>query len=419
MTITEKILARGSGRNEVKPLEFIYAKVDGLLGHDLKLDAFKEFEEIRTDRVFDADKIWIIFDHHVPSNTAATASQCKGIREYVEKYGITNFYDVGRGGICHVVAAEEGLAGPGKIIIGGDSHTCTAGALGAFATGVGNTDFASIMALGEVWLRVPESIKIVYKGVLPPWITGKDLILYTLKQIRADGALYKAVEFCGPIIQELSVEDRFTMCNMAVELGAKNGIIAPDEKTKAYLSELGIDAHCSEDLISDDTAFYSKIFEFDCSHLRPQVALPSSPDNVDDVENVRGIKIDQVFIGSCTNGRITDLRQAAQLLKGKKVHPQVRLIVIPGSQRIYRQALEEGIIDIFLDSNAIVGPPTCGPCSGGHMGLLSSGEVCLSTSNRNFRGRMGDSKSKVYLSSIHTAAASAIMGCISLPEEVI
>ena len=423
MNITEKILSKAAGKEKVVPGEVIFAKLDGLMGHDQKVSAFQTFEEkMNANKVFDADKIWIVFDHHVPADTVNAALQQKKLRHYIEKYQITHFYDVGQGGICHVVVPEKGLVKPGHVIIGGDSHTCTYGALGAFATGVGNTDFAYALAFGEVWLQVPSTIKVNCAGSLPDYIGGKDIILNLLGNIGIAGATYKALEFCGETVKSLSMADRFTICNMVVEAGAKNGIFIPDEITFDYLERImPLEPGRKEEwslLKSDPDAHYEETINIDCSGLSPQVACPHLPDNVVNVEELKDIKIDQIFIGSCTNGRIEDLRRAAKILKGKKISSSLRLIVIPGSQLTLRQAIREGIWETFLNAGAILGPPTCGPCPGADLGLLAAGEVALSVSNRNFRGRMGDPNSEVYLASPAVAAASALTGYITHPGEV-
>ena len=423
MNITEKILSKAAGKDKVVPGEVIFAKLDGLMGHDQKVSAFKFFEEkLRKEKVFDPDKIWIIFDHHAPADTVSAAMQQKAMRHYVNKYNISHFYDIGQGGICHVVVPEKGLVKPGDVVAGGDSHTCTYGALGAFATGVGNTDFAYALAFGELWLQVPASFKVNCNGALPDYVSGKDIILYLLKLIGTDGATYKSLEFTGSAISSLPMSDRLTICNMVVEAGAKNGIIPPDEITYEYLEQrMAISPQMKSEWASfqsEPDAKYEKIIEIDCNLLAPQVACPDLPDNVVDVNELNKVKIDQVFIGSCTNGRIEDLRSASRILKGKKIDKTIRLIVIPGSQHVLQQAIKEGIWEIFLEAGAILGPPACGPCPGTDLGLLAEGEVALSTSNRNFKGRMGHPKSKLYLSSPVVAAASALTGFITHPKEV-
>ncbi len=423
LTITEKILSKAVGKEIVSPGEIVFSKLDGLMGHDQKVSAFKMFEEkLKKDNVFDPDKVWIIFDHHSPADTVNAAMQQKAMRYYVNKYKINHFFDIGQGGICHVVVPERGLVKPGDVIAGGDSHTCTYGALGAFSTGIGNTDFAYALAFGEIWLQVPASFKIICHGELPEYIGGKDIILKLLKLIGTDGATYKAIEFTGDTISSLPMSDRLTICNMVVEAGAKNGIIPPDEVTYSYLKKIKpissqLKKHWNS-FLSDPDAEYEKIIDMDCSKLTPQVACPDLPDNVVNVEELKNVKIDQVFIGSCTNGRIEDLRMAAKILQGKKINITTRLIIIPGSQSILKEALKEGIWDKFLEAGATLGPPACGPCPGSDLGLLAEGEVALSTSNRNFKGRMGHHRAEIYLSSPAVAAASALTGFITHPGEV-
>lgn len=423
MTITEKILSRAAKKDKVAPGDVIFAQLDGLMGHDLKASAFKFFEEkLKKSQVFDRDKIWIIFDHHVPADTANAAKQQKMMRHYVQKYKINQFFDVGQGGICHVVVPEKGLVKPGDVVAGGDSHTCTYGALGAFATGIGNTDFAYGLAFGELWLQVPATFNVHCHGNLAEYVGGKDIVLYLLKLIGTDGATYKALEFSGDTLKSLSMADRFTICNMVVETGAKNGIIPADDITYEYVQSrnpLNTDLQKKLPLLqSDEDAVFEKVIDIDCSKLSPQVACPHLPDNVVDADKLKDIKVDQVFIGSCTNGRLEDLRQAAKILQGQKISPSTRMIVIPGSQLVLEQAIKEGIWDTFLQAGAILGPPACGPCPGIDFGLLAAGEVALSTTNRNFKGRMGDPQSDVYLSSPAVAAASAITGYITHPKEV-
>ncbi len=418
MTITEKILAAHAGLNEVKPGELIKAKVDMALANDITAPlAIKAFKTAKGKQVFAKDKIALVLDHFTPNKDIPSAIQCQEVRKFAKEQGIVHFYDVGEVGIEHVLLPEKGLVLPGDVVIGADSHTCTYGALGAFSTGVGSTDLGAVMLTGEIWLKVPPSIKLVYKGKLPKWITGKDLILYTIGDLGVEGALYKAMEFCGEAIAELSMDGRFTMANMAIEAGAKNGIFAPDEKTEAYVKPRATRPY--KIYQSDPDAKYLFVKEYDVAQLEPQVALPHSPDNVKGVSEIGEIKIDQVVIGSCTNGRLEDLRLAASILKGKKVAKGVRCIVIPGSQQVYLDALRGGLIEIFIEAGAAVSTPTCGPCLGGHMGVLGPGEKAISTTNRNFIGRMGHVESEVYLASPAVAAASAIAGKIASPEEVL
>ncbi|RKO66073.1 3-isopropylmalate dehydratase large subunit [Desulfofundulus salinus] len=418
MTITEKILAAHAGLDRVEPGQLINVRVDLVLGNDITAPvAIKEFRRIGVEKVFDRERVVLVPDHFVPNKDIKSAEQAKILRDFARQQQLTHYFEVGRMGIEHCLLPEQGLVGPGDVVIGADSHTCTYGALGAFATGVGSTDLAAAMALGEIWLKVPESIKFVYYGELQPWVGGKDLILYTIGQIGVDGALYQAMEFTGPAIETLSMDGRLTMANMAVEAGAKNGIVPPDEITLDYVK--GRARRPYRVYQSDPDARYARVYEFDVSKLEPQVAFPHLPSNVRPVSQAGHVEIQQVVIGSCTNGRLEDLRLAARVLQGKKVHPDVRLIVIPGTQEVYRTALKEGLIEIFIDAGAAVSTPTCGPCLGGHMGILAAGERCLATTNRNFVGRMGHPESEVYLSNPAVAAASAILGRIAAPQEVL
>ena len=416
MTISEKILAAHLGVKEVKPGDFIQAKVDLILGNDVTApSAIDEFEKIGVSKVFDPDKIVLVSDHFTPNKDINSAQQSKIMREFARKYKITHYFEVGRGGIEHVLLPEEGLVSPGDLIIGADSHTCTYGALGAFSTGIGSTDMASAMATGECWFRVPESIKFKYSGKLNKWVSGKDLILWTISKIGVDGALYCSMEFSGEVIENLSLEDRFTICNMAIEAGAKNGIIRPDKKTLEFVEKVG-GRIGALNLESDKDAKYKEVIEYDLSDIEPQVAFPHLPSNTKSISQVGEVPLDQVVIGSCTNGRISDLRIAAKLLKGKKVYKDLRLIILPATQKVYLQAIREGLIEIFIESEAAVSTPTCGPCLGGHMGVLAKEERCLATTNRNFVGRMGHPESEVYLCNPAVAAASAIAGKIVAPE---
>ncbi len=417
MTITEKILAAHSGQPMVEPGQYINASVDVLMGHDSFSDSAEFFAELGAEGVFDADRLVLCPDHHVPNRSISAANHIKTVRDFARRYGVKNFFEVGKGGICHVIMPEQGLVGPGDLAIAADSHTTTYGAVGAFSTGVGTSELAVVAALGEIWLRVPASVKFVYHGHLAPWVGGKDIILHTIGQIGLDGALYQAMEFAGPAVGELPMEGRFTMCNMAVEVGAKNAIIEPDDTTLAYVRPRARRSWTVQR--SDPDARYAVVHEWDISRLRPQVAAPHSLDNIKSIDEVAGARIDQAFIGSCTNGRLDDLRQAAVVLRGRKVHPDVRLIVIPGSQEVVREALKEGIMDVLIDAGAAVCTPNCGPCGGWHMGILAAGERCVSTSNRNYKGRMGDPTSELYLSNPAVAAASAALGRLASPEEVI
>ncbi|MFC1916076.1 3-isopropylmalate dehydratase large subunit [Chloroflexota bacterium] len=417
MTLAEKILANHTDKKEVSPGEFINVRLDLVMANDLTAPiAIREFQRIGVNKVFDPKKIVMVPSHLTPNKDIASAEIVKLMREFCRSQGIL-FFEVGRGGIDHVLLPEQGLVLPGEVVIGADSHTCTYGALGAFATGVGSTDVAAAMATGDIWMKVPSTIKFVYHGSLGKWVGGKDLILYTIGEIGVDGARYSAMEFTGDAIDALSMDGRFTMANMAIEAGAKVGLFRVDNKTQLYIKSRAQRPYNVFE--SDGDAEYSQIIEYDVSGIEPQVALPHSPANTKPVSEVGDIEINQAVIGSCTNGRLDDLRVAAQILKGKRVHPGVRCIVIPGSQQVYLDALIEGIIEIFVASGAAVSTPTCGPCCGLHMGILADGERCISTTNRNFVGRMGSPKSEVYLSNPAVAAASAITGKISSPDELI
>ncbi|PLX42979.1 MAG: 3-isopropylmalate dehydratase large subunit [Deltaproteobacteria bacterium] len=417
MTISEKILAKHAGVEGVEPGEIISVKVDIALGNDITAPiAIKEFKRAGAKKVFDKGRVALVPDHFAPNKDIASAEQCKILRDFAKEQDIENYFETGEMGVEHALLPEQGIVTPGDVIIGADSHTCTYGALGAFSTGVGSTDLAAAMVTGETWFKVPESMKFVYTGKLPKWVDGKDLILYTIGKIGVDGALYRSMEFTGPVIDSLPMDDRFTMANMAIEAGGKNGIIAPDAITKAYVE--GRMKRPPVYYASDADAVYSDVIEIDCSKLSPQVAFPHLPSNTRAVEEAGNVAIDQVVIGSCTNGRISDLRKAAAVLKGKKVAKYLRLIVIPATQQIYRQAMEEGLFDIFLDAGAAISTPTCGPCLGGHTGILAAGERSLATTNRNFVGRMGSPDSEVYLASPAVAAATAVKGVIASPEEV-
>jgi 3-isopropylmalate/(R)-2-methylmalate dehydratase large subunit len=425
MTIAEKILAAhvvnddGSvGRDFVEPGEIINAKVDFCFGNDITAPiAIQEFEEVGAEDVFDKERVALIPDHFSPAKDIKSANQINILRQFARKHKLPYFYEIGKVGIEHTLLVEEGLALPGDLIIGADSHTCTLGALGAFATGVGSTDLAYAMITGEVWLKVPETIKFVYYGKMNRWVTSKDLILYTIADIGVDGALYKAMEFSGEVIRDLSLESRLTMTNMAIEAGGKTGIVEPDEKTLDYIKEVAKRPY--KVYTSDKDAKYAEIREYDVSKIEPQVAFPHLPSNCKNVSEATHVKVDQVFIGSCTNGKIEDLRIVAEILKGRKVHPEIRCIITPATQVVYYKALKEGLIDIFIEAGAVVTMATCGPCLGGHMGILGKGEKAVSTTNRNFVGRMGDPTSEVYLASPAVAAATAIMGRIAHPDEVV
>jgi len=448
MTITEKILAEHAGKSHVEPGEIVYCKVDLALANDITAPlAIESFYKMGAKKVFDSEKVVLVPDHFTPNKDIQSAQQCKVIRQFVKEQGIKHYFEVGRMGVEHALLPELGLVKPGDLVIGADSHTCTYGALGAFSTGVGSTDLAACWATGEIWLKVPESMKLIFYGKPRKWVGGKDLILFVISQIGTEGARYKAMEFEGETLRYLSMDHRLTITNMVVEAGAKNGIMAPDDLTVEYFREKGIEN--IKLLKSDSDARYNEIFEIDVSQIEPLVACPPSPANVkrakelshieiDQVvigsctngsppspanvkraKELSHIEIDQVVIGSCTNGRIEDLRIAAQILKGRKVAPWVRLIVIPATQGVYLKALKEGLIEIFIQAGGAVSTPTCGPCLGGHMGVLAEGERALATTNRNFVGRMGHPKSEVYLSNPAVAAASAILGRIADPEEVL
>jgi 3-isopropylmalate/(R)-2-methylmalate dehydratase large subunit len=418
MTITEKILAHHAGKKQVSPGELLNVRIDLALGNDITAPlAIQAFEEIGAKRIFHRDRIVLVLDHFTPAKDILSAEQCKVLRVFAKAHRLTHFFEIGEGGIEHTLLPEKGLVLPGDLVIGADSHTCTYGALGAFSTGVGSTDLAAAMATGRLWLKVPASLKLIYDGKLNPWVSGKDLILFTIGAIGVDGALYQAMEFCGETIQTLSMASRLTMANMAIEAGAKNGIFEPDEITLQFVKPRAKRPY--RFYRSDREAHYAEVREYDVSKINPQVALPHIPSNVKDVREVGKIEIDQVVIGSCTNGHLDDLRVAAKVLKGRKIAPSLRLIIIPATQEIYRQALKEGLFEIFLSAGAVVSPPTCGPCLGGHMGVLARGERALATTNRNFRGRMGHAESEVYLSNPAVAAASAVKGRICHPDEVI
>ena len=416
MTITEKILTAHCG-HKVEEDEFIEVDVDLTLSNDITAPlAIKKFRDWGGKKVFDKNRVVLVPDHFTPNKDIRSAAQCSLLREFAREQKIPHYFEVGRAGIEHLLLPEKGLVLPGDLIIGADSHTCTAGALGAFATGVGSTDLAACWITGKIWLKVPSTIKFVYRGRLQNWVSAKDIILWTIGDIGVEGASYKTMEFSGEVISSLSMAGRFTMCNMAVEAGAKNGIIEPDEVTFSYIRKRAKRSWCFYH--SDTKAKYIEVREYDVSKIEPQVAFPPLPSNVKGISEIERVNIDQVVIGSCTNGHLQDLRIAASILKGKKVHPEVRLIVIPATPSIYLEALREGLIEIFVETGGVVSPPTCGPCLGGHMGVLGEGEKAVSTTNRNFIGRMGHLKSEVYLTNPAVAAASAIKGRIASPEEV-
>ena len=421
-TITEKILLKHTKAKKIHPGEFIDVKVDLCLGNDITAPlAIEEFERAGAKKVFDRKKVVLVPDHFAPAKDMKSANQCKMLAGFAKKYGIKNYFEIGRMGIEHALLPEMGLVMPGDLVIGADSHTCTYGALGAFSMGVGSTDLAAAMITGECWLKVPESMKFVFSGKLNKWVGGKDLILHVIGDIGVDGAHHKAMELCGETIADLPMDDRLAMCNMAIEAGAKNGIIAPDKITARYERSIkdkprrGIGKFYS----SDKDAGYCAIKEYDVRKIGPLVACPSLPSNVKPAAKLKDVPIDQVVIGSCTNGRISDLRIAAKILRGKKAKPGIRLIVIPATQKIYLEAVKEGLARIFVEAGGVFSTPTCGPCLGGHMGILAEGETAIATTNRNFIGRMGHPGSSVYLSNPAVAAASAVKGRIAHPDEVV
>ena len=415
MTMTQKILARRAGLPSVKAGQLIEADLDLVLGNDITAPvAIREMNRFRKEGVFDKDKIALVPDHFVPAKDIKSAENCKCVREFAHRNKITNYFEVGQMGIEHALLPEQGLVAPGDVIIGADSHTCTYGALGAFSTGVGSTDMAAGMATGKAWFKVPSAIQFHLTGKLSPKVSGKDVILHIIGMIGVDGALYQSMEFTGPGVGELSMDDRFTISNMAIEAGGKNGIFPVDEKTLVYEKEHG----AAEGVIfeADPDAEYEKTYEINLSEIKPTVSFPHLPENAKTFDEIPEIRIDQVVIGSCTNGRISDLRSAAAILKGRHVAEGMRCIVIPATNRIYLEALKEGLLETFIQAGAVVSTPTCGPCLGGYMGILAAGERCVSTTNRNFVGRMGDTTSEIYLASPATAAASAIAGVIADPS---
>jgi 3-isopropylmalate/(R)-2-methylmalate dehydratase large subunit len=417
MNIAEKILAFKSGKKQVEPGELVIADIDLVLANDITAPiAIKEFKASSATKVWDRTKVALVPDHFTPNKDIKSAEQAKMLREFAREQKLTHYYDQGEVGIEHALLPEQGVVVPGDLVIGADSHTCTYGALGAFATGVGSTDAAFGMMTGKAWFKVPESIKFVYKGKLNKWVSSKDLILHTIGDIGVDGALYKAMEFTGPVIDRLSMDARLTMSNMAIEAGGKAGLMNPDETTLEYVK--GRAEHKWKVFTSDKDAKYEKVIEYDCSKIEPVVSCPSLPENTKPASKLSKVAVDQSVIGSCTNGRMEDLRIAAKILKGKKVNSRVRCLIFPGTKDIYLQALKEGLIETFVKAGAIFSMPTCGPCLGGHMGILAKGETAISTTNRNFVGRMGSTESSVYLSSPAVAAASAILGRIGTPEDL-
>ena len=417
MTMTQKILAAHAGLESVKAGQLIEAKLDLVLGNDVTTPvAIKEFNKIGVDKVFDKDKVAIVPDHFTPNKDIKSAEHCKLVREFAHCKDVTNYFEVGQMGIEHCLLPEKGLVVPGDVVIGADSHTCTYGALGAFSTGVGSTDMAVGMARGVAWFKVPSALKFVLKNKPAKWVSGKDIILHIIGMIGVDGALYKSMEFAGDGLQYLTMDDRFTIANMAIEAGGKNGIFPVDDKTIEYVKE-----HSNKEWTkfeADEDAEYDAVYEIDLSKLRPTIAFPHLPENTKTVDEAKGLEMDQVVIGSCTNGRISDMRIAAQVLKGKKINPNIRAIILPGTQKVWLQCVEEGLAQIFVEAGCVFSTPTCGPCLGGHMGILAKGERALSTTNRNFIGRMGHPESEVYLASPAVAAASAITGKITDPEDV-
>jgi 3-isopropylmalate/(R)-2-methylmalate dehydratase large subunit len=420
-TMAEKILAAHAGQDAVRAGQLVEVDVDIVLSNDITAPiSIREFAKLAGDdgslKVFDPERVVMVADHFAPNKDIKSAEQCLVLRQFAREQGMPHYFDVGRMGIEHVLLPEQGLVVPGDIVVGADSHTCTYGALGAFATGMGSTDIAVAMATGRTWMRVPETIRIVYHGELQPWVDGKDLILYTIGQIGVSGARYMAIEFAGPTVDALSIEGRLTMANMAIEAGAKTGLFAVDGATRAYVDGRAKRPHRSYE--ADADAVYAQILEIDASQIEPQVAFPHLPENTRPAASAREVQLDQAIIGSCTNGRLGDLRVAADVLRGRRVHSDVRCIVIPGSQQVYLDAVREGLVETFVEAGAAFSTPTCGPCLGGHMGVLAAGERAVSTTNRNFRGRMGHPESEVYLAGPAVAAASAVAGVITHPGEL-
>ncbi|MDA8126441.1 MAG: 3-isopropylmalate dehydratase large subunit [Deltaproteobacteria bacterium] len=417
MTISEKILARHAGLSEVSPGQLINARVDIALGNDVTAPiAIDEFRKAGGKEVFDKQKVVLVPDHFAPNKDIASAEQCKIMRDFAHEQALDHYYEIGAAGVEHALLPEQGIVGPGDLVIGADSHTCTYGAIGAFATGVGSTDLAAAMLTGELWFKVPETMKFVYHGKRKPWVTGKDLILYTIGKIGVDGALYRSMEFTGETVSGLTQTDRLTMANMAIEAGGKNGIFIPDAVTEAYVK--GRTERPYEFYTSDPDARYHSVIDIDVEKIELQVSFPHLPSNARGISAVGDVRIDQAIIGSCTNGLIEDLRVAAGILKGRRVAKGVRLIVIPATQMVYRQAMKEGLFDIFLDAGGAISLPTCGPCLGGFMGVLAKGERAVATTNRNFVGRMGHPGSEVYLANPAVAAASAIAGRLAGPDQL-
>ncbi len=417
MTITEKILADHAGLSEVKPGDLITAKVDITLANDITGPvAINEFRKIGAQKVFDSQRVVLVPDHFTPNKDIKSAENAKLLREFAKEQKLKNYFEVGRMGIEHTLLPDSGIVGPGDLVIGADSHTCTYGAIGAFSTGVGSTDLACAMASGETWFKVPETIKVIFNGNLNKWVSGKDLVLHLIGDIGVDGALYKSLEITGSTIENLPIDGRFTICNMAIEAGGKNGIIPPDSITEEYVKN-----RCQRPYKfykSDENSEYARVIEYNVEDIEPTVAFPHLPENTKPISQVGNVKIDQAVIGSCTNGRLSDLKEAAEILDGKQVHPDVRLIVLPGTQDILLEAMKLGYVEKIIKAGGAVSTPTCGPCLGGHMGILAEGERSIATTNRNFVGRMGHPKSEVYLSNPAIAAASAILGKIASPDEL-
>lgn len=417
-SLAEKILQRHTQEEIQGPGQIVQSEVSIVLANDITAPlAIQSFEKMGADKVFDPQKVVLVCDHFTPNKDIASAEQVKTVRQFAQKMGIKHYYEGGQAGVEHALLPEQGIVAPGDVVVGADSHTCTYGGLGSFATGLGSTDIAAAMVLGETWFKVPATIQVELQGKLPAYVGGKDLILNLIGKIGVDGALYRALEFSGPALSELETEARMTMANMAIEAGGKAGLFPADEITAKYWQEIG--RRDFQELYPDQEAEYEQTVQIEVSSLQPQVACPHLPENVKSVSELNRINIDQVVIGSCTNGRISDLREAAGLLRGKKVAPGLRLIILPATPHIYFQALKEGLLEIFLESGAVIGPPTCGPCLGGHMGILASGEKCLATTNRNFKGRMGSLESEVYLCNPAVAAAGAVAGYICHPEEIV
>ena len=417
MTMAQKILAAHTGREHLAVGELVDVNVDMVLANDITAPiAINEFARLGVDRVFDQERIALVPDHFAPNKDIKSAEQCKQMREFAHEYGIVNYFEVGRMGIEHALLPQEGLVLPGEVVVGADSHTCTYGAVGAFATGMGSTDIAVAMATGRIWMRVPETLKIVYVGERQPWVGGKDLILHTIGLIGVDGARYQAIEFTGPAIADLSMDNRLTMANMAIEAGAKAGMFPPDDITEAFVRSRAQRPYRT--VGPDSGAEYARTIEIDVSQIEPTVSFPHLPSNARPLSQVGHVTIDQSVIGSCTNGRWEDLQQAAEILKGRQVHGGVRCIIIPGTQEIYLQAVRAGLAEIFVQAGAVFSTPTCGPCLGGYMGVLAAGERCISTTNRNFVGRMGHVDSEVYLAGPAVAAASAVLGYIGGPDQL-